>query len=313
MRASEPGVGDCAGHVGVDVGGTKLVAGRIRSDGTVEDLVVRATPAPAAGAAALEDAVVDAVTEVCGGLVPETVGLAAAAFVDRDRQRAMFAPHLAWRGEPVAARLAERLAAPVLLENDATCAAWAEHRLGAAAGTASSITVTVGTGIGGGIVVDGTLLRGAGGMAGEFGHVRLDPTGPPCPCGGRGCWERYCSGPALVAAAQRHRDPGAGPVHGTEVTAAAQAGRTWALAAFEEVGAALGRGLAGLVNVLDPQVVVVGGGVGSVGELLLGPARTVLADEVVGAGHRELPLVLTARLGPTAGMVGASLLARTAG
>ncbi len=310
-------MGESALHVGVDVGGTTVVAAAVADDGTVSLVREAPTPRPSQGAAALERALAEAVWAVCGDTAPASVGIAAAAFVDSDRRHAQFAPHLAWRGEAVADRMEALLGVPVLIENDATCAAWGEASLGAARHRRSSITLTVGTGIGGGIVLDGHLVRGAQGMAGEFGHMCVDPRGPQCPCGGRGCWERYCSGPALlaVAASRFERGGGAGqaPADGADVSRAAEAGQEWAVAAFEEVGTALGRGLVWLVNAIDPEIVVIGGGVSRAGDLLLAPARRVLATDVVGAGHRRVPDVIAAGLGPHAGLVGASLLARTTG
>lgn len=303
-------MGEVRPDVGVDVGGTKILAAVVDGSGAAVRSASGATPSPAEGADALERALASVVERATGGLRPGRVGVAAAAFVDAGRRRAAYAPHLAWRGEPVAERLAERLGAPVLLENDATCAAWAESALGAARGASSSVTVTVGTGIGGGIVLDGVLVRGANGMAGEFGHTVVDPDGQACACGNRGCWETVASGAALLRAAVtaggRHRS-------GHEVTAAARAGDPSALAAFDEVGRWLGRGLADLVAVLDPEVVAVGGGVSSAGDLLLAPARAELANVLVGAGHRTLPAVVRAELGEQAGLLGAVDLLRSAG
>lgn len=298
--AREPG---CV--VGVDVGGTKIMAARVGIDGTPSGAIHAPTPPVAAGAAALERAVVEAVRAAAAGHEVSAVGLAAAAFVDVPRERAMFAPHLAWRGEPVRERLEGALGVPVLLENDATCAAWAESRLGAGAEARSLVMVTVGTGIGGGLVIAGHLVRGANGMAGEYGHMVVVPNGDSCPCGARGCWERYCSGPALIRAA------GDGFGTGAEITAAALAGDLRALRAFDEVGGWLGRGLGGLVQAIDPDVVVVGGGVSAAGELLLAPARAALGDAAVGAAARRLPDLRIAGLGPAAGMIGAALLVRS--
>ncbi len=303
-------MGATAPDVGVDVGGTTLTAALVDRRGVVLRDVVIPTPRPEGGARVLEDRIVEAVDRVSGGTVPPRVGVAAAAFISRDRERATYAPHLAWRGEPVARTLSERIGAPVLLENDATCAAWGEATLGAAALADSSITLTVGTGIGGGIVVGGDLLRGSQGMAGEFGHVRVVPDGRRCPCGARGCWERYVSAGALVEASRRHGGDHSWTAQ--QVGVAAEAGDSAALAAFAEVGAWLGTGLLAAVAVIDPSVIVVGGGVGGAGELLLAPARRVLARDLVGAPHREAPRVVSAALGNAAGLLGAVMLARDA-
>lgn len=293
--------------VGVDVGGTKVLAGVV-VDGRVRRVARRATPGRRVDVRLLEDAVVEAVREAAGDEPLAAVGLAAAGFVDAAGEHVVFAPHLPWRGEPVRARLARLLDVPVVLENDATAAAFAEASSGAARGLDPALVVTLGTGIGGGVVVGGQVVRGASGMAGEFGHAQVVPDGRPCECGGRGCWEQYCSGRALVRAAQEQRD-GAEPLTGPEVTAAAQAGDPGALRAFEEVGTWLGVGLANLTAALDPAVLVVGGGVSAAGDLLLDPARAALASSLVGGVHRTVPPLRRAVHGPEAGLVGAAALA----
>lgn len=313
--------------VGVDVGGTKILAGLVRPDGSVESVAVRRTPGRTSSVVLLESTVAETVEEVADGREVDAVGVAAAGFVDAAGERVMFAPHLPWRGEAVRRRLASLLDAPVHLDNDANAAAWGEHLHGAAAGAASSVTVTVGTGIGGAVVLDtgagAALLRGRNGMAGEFGHAQVVPDGLACECGGRGCWEQYASGNALVAFArarvgreQTVLDAWCGGVTerltGPMVTDAALAGDSVALQAFTHVGDWLGVGVANLVAGLDPEVVVVGGGVSAVGDLLLAPARAALQRSLVGAAHRVVPELRPARLGPEAAIVGAAALARAA-
>ena len=168
--------------------------------------------------------------------------------------------------------------------------------------------VTLGTGIGGALVGRGMLVRGTNGMAGEFGHMQVVPDGRQCECGRRGCWEQYCSGRALTRAAAEAGCALSGPALAT----AAREGDPGAASAYAQVGRWLGVGLANLVAALDPPLVVVGGGVSSAGELLLEPARTALVENLVGAGHRDLPVVANAWLGPLAGVVGAADLARVA-
>ncbi|HEY1135794.1 MAG TPA: ROK family protein [Nocardioides sp.] len=311
-------------HVGVDVGGTKILAGVVDAEGDVQQVAVRRTPGRTSSVLLLESAVAEAVEEVVDGAAVAAVGLAAAGFVDAAGERVMFAPHLPWRGEAVRRRLEASLGAPVLLDNDANAAGWAEHRYGAARGTSLSVTVTVGTGIGGAIVLEGgdgpRLLRGRNGMAGEFGHQQVVPDGVACECGGRGCWEQYASGNALVAFARARvgREPtvlddwcGGVPdrLTGPMVTDAAAVGDLVALQAFGHVGDWLGVGIANLVASLDPEVVVVGGGVSAVGDRLLDPARAALARSLVGAPHRVVPLLRPAELGPEAAIVGAAALA----
>lgn len=308
-------------RIGVDVGGTKVLAGEVAPDGKVLRTATRRTPGRRVSVAALEDALTAAVMEVADGRTPEGIGLAAAGFVDAAGERVMFAPHLPWAGEDVRRRLTERWGAPVTLDNDANCAAHAESLLGAAHGASSAMVVTMGTGIGGALLVGGRLLRGANGMAGEFGHMQVVPDGRQCECGRYGCWEQYSSGNALVRFArarvvaeptvltdlcQGQPDQLTGPM----VTAAAEDGDLVARQAFASVGDWLGVGLAGLVAAFDPEVVVVGGGVSAAGDRLLDPARIALGRALAGAEHRMVPEIRAARLGPEAGLIGAALLTR---
>jgi glucokinase len=307
--------------VGVDVGGTKVLAGLVGEDGSVHHLTRGTTPGRMASPEAVEETVAACVRRAAGDRVPDAVGVAAAGFVDATGARVMFAPHLPWRGEDVRARLAERVGAPVLLENDATCAAHAEASYGAGRDAGSMLLVTLGTGIGGSLVLDGRTWRGAQGMAGEFGHMQVVPDGAPCECGRRGCWEQYCSGNALVRDARSRL--GVEPTVLTElcegdpdrltgpmVTAAAADGDLVARRTFTRIGEWLGVGLSNLVAAFDPALVVIGGGVSEAGDRLLDPARDVLAGSLVGAGHRDVPPVVRAALGPEAGLVGAATLAR---
>lgn len=292
--------------IGVDVGGTKVLAAVVGRSGRVKRTARRTTPGRDATPQQLEDALTEAVREAAAGHEIAGVGLAAAGNVDGERVR--FCAHLPWRDDPVRPRLESRWRTPVVLENDATAAAYAEATLGAGAGYDDVVVVTLGTGLGGGIILGGRLHRGNQGMAGEFGHMRLVPDGLPCPCGGVGCWEQYCSGTALGRAARAH---GVEPsLTGPGITEAARAGDPAALAAFDEVGRWLGRGLAALVDAFDPACVVIGGGLSEAGDLLLEPARRVLAEQVVGAGHRDVPPVVAAALGPEAGVIGAAALVR---
>lgn len=310
-------------YIGVDIGGTKVMAAEVHPDGRLGRTAHRSTPGRVVPVALVEDALTEAVQEVARGRRIEAVGLAAAGFVDAAGERVMFAPHLPWRSDPTRLRLEARWGVPVALDNDANCAARAEFGYGVARGYSDVVMVTLGTGIGGGLILGGTLMRGNNGMAGEFGHMQVVPNGQACECGGSGCWEQYCSGNALMRFA-RARLPEAGTLFdlcggdpdaltGPMVTEAARRADPVALAAFEAVGAWLGVGLANLVAAFDPEVTVVGGGVSAADELLLGPARAALAESLVGAGHREIPQVLRARFGPEAGVVGAADLARSEG
>ncbi len=307
--------------IGVDVGGTKVLAGVVAQDGTIQRTARGATPGRRVSPAMLEQAVVETVLEAAGGQPLAAVGIAAAGFVDRAQERVVFAPHLPWQGEPVRELLSQRLQAPVALDNDANCAALAEWTHGAGQGAATVVLITLGTGIGGGIVINGRLYRGRNGMAGEFGHMRVVPDGRECECGRSGCWEQYSSGNALVRhVRERLRTQPTGlvdlvagnadAVTGPMITRAAAEGDPLALEAFHSVGDWLGVGAANLVAAIDPHRLIVGGGVADAGDLLLEPARLALERTLVGAEHRLVPRLIPAALGPEAGLVGASLLAR---
>jgi glucokinase len=297
-------------HVGVDVGGTKVLA--VELAGEAGDLVVASSaqvlmPGRSASDADIEKVVAQAALDVAAGRPLSGVGVSAAGLVDRAGERVRFAAHLPWRDAPVRDRLEERIGAPVVLENDANCAAHAELVAGALRGVSSALLITVGTGIGGAVVLDGRVVRGANGMAGEFGHVQAVPDGLECECGLRGCWEQYCSGRALErvmrVALGSHLD-------GPEVADLARGGHPVARQAFATVGTWLGVGIAGLVSAFDPETVVVGGGVSAVGDLLLEPARRGLLDSLQATAHRDIPTLVATRFGPEAGAVGAALLAR---
>jgi glucokinase len=255
------------------------------------------------------------------------VGLAVAGFVTTDRRSVMFAPHLAWREAPVADRISARLSLPVVLEHDANAAVLAEHRFGAARGARVALLVAIGTGIGGGLLLDGKLFRGAYGVAPELGHLSLVPNGRPCPCGKSGCWERYCSGTALSATAVEllARFPGRSTVLGREVAtdkravtgrkvaAAARDGDPLAQRAMADLATWLGEGLALVADIYDPEIVVIAGGVSESAPLFLDDARDHYKKLVTGAGYRPLARIRTAQLGDEAAMVGAASLAANGG
>jgi glucokinase len=308
--------------VGVDVGGTKVAAGVVDEDGQVVAQLRRATSPQVKGAA--EQTIADLVLELAKTHPVEAVGVGAAGLVDETRSVVRFAPNLGWREQPLRSLLEAATGLPVVVENDANAAAWAEYRFGAARGRDDVVMVTVGTGIGGALIADGMLYRGGFGLAGEIGHLVLDPDGPPCGCGRRGCWEQYASGNALLrdarAKAAEDREGarlllslGDGTpegVAGAHITTAARQGDPVALAVFAHAGHWLGWGMAELAAVLDPRCYVVGGGVSEAGDLLLAPARVAFADHLMGAGVRPAAEIVIAELGNTAGMVGAAELAR---
>jgi len=310
--------------IGVDIGGTKILAGLVTDEGEVRATARRPTPRHDA------NDVLDLVAEVVNELVAGTsepivgVGLGVAGLVDADRSRVYFAPNLKWSQVPVRALLEGATGLPVVVENDGNVAAWGEYRFGAGQGVRDLTLVTVGTGIGGGIVIDGSLFRGAHGVAGEIGHINAVPDGRPCGCGRNGCLEQYASGNALVRearllAGERRSEAGVllalgdgtpEGVQGVHVTEAAKAGDPVATEAFAIVGTWLGRGLADLAATLDPEVFVIGGGVSDAGDLLLASARQTLADKLIGQQNRPAPIVKVAQLANSAGLVGAADLAR---
>jgi glucokinase len=308
--------------IGIDVGGTKIAAGVVDAEGTIIAQV--RCPTPVADARVLTDAVVRVVAELTAVYPAAAIGVGAAGFVSHTRTHVLFAPHLPWRDEPVAEQVAARSGLPVVVENDANAAAWAEARLGAGRGEQHIIFIGVGTGIGSGLVLGGQLYRGRWGIAGEVGHFQVVPGGRPCTCGNCGCWEQYASGSALVAEARdlaakdpeladpllRRGDGTPDGITGLQVTAAAAEGDPIALRCFEIVGRWLGAGLADLAAVLDPGRFVIGGGVSEAGELLLAPARAAFEGGLTGRGRRPVAGIAAAEL-PEAGLVGAASLARS--
>ena len=304
--------------VGVDVGGTKVLAIAVDdSDRRVGKEARRPTPK---GSDALLDAIVGVITEVRASAGEITaVGLGVPGLVDRTGRLAV-GPNLPgitdlqFRDE-----LQARLELPVAVDNDATCATWAEVRLGAARGAREAFMVTLGTGIGGGVVTDGKLERGYNGFAGEPGHMVVDADGIPCPCGRRGCWERYASGSGLGRLAREAAESGHGSrmvelagagelVLGEHVTRAVSEGDPEAIEVFRQFGWWAALGIANLVNLLDPEIVVVGGRLIEAGEVVLGPIRTAFRELVLAAEHRpEVPIV-PAVLGGDAGAIGAALV-----
>ncbi|HET9516087.1 MAG TPA: ROK family glucokinase [Actinoplanes sp.] len=309
--------------IGVDVGGTKVAGGVVDADGRVLAHIRRDTPAT--DGLGTRDTIVAVVAELAAAYPVTAVGIGAAAWIDAAGSTVLFAPNLAWRDEPLRDHVADAVGLPTVLENDANVAAWAEFRYGAARTAEDSmVMITVGTGIGGGIVINGGLWRGNNGIAAELGHMLVVSDGHPCGCGRLGCLEQYASGTALVrfARAAAALDPDRAPIllelaagdaeaiTGPMVTTAAQKGDPVARDVFEQVGYWLGVAMADLVQIIDPQVVVVGGGVIDAGDLLIGPAERTYRDQLAQRGRLPVAPVLAAETGNTAGVVGAADLAR---
>lgn len=306
--------------IGVDLGGTKLLAGSVDADLRVHHRVRRVVRGT--DRAALLDTVAEAVGEAraaAGGEV-EAVGLGIPSIVDA-RGRSVFSVHLPLEDIPFADVMAERLGVPVFVDNDANLAMLAEHRLGAARGARNAVLLTLGTGIGGGLVLNGELFRGSRGSAAELGHMVVDLDGPPCQgkCPNRGCLEAVASGMALEREAVRvaaerpetalgRAAAGGRGVPGPLVTELAHDGDPGAREVVELIGRRLGAGISGLVNAFDPDVVVIGGGVVAAGELLLRPAREEVLARALPPG-RDAVRIVAARFGEESGMLGAAALA----
>ncbi len=298
--------------IGVDIGGTKVL-GVLLDGTTVIRRVKLATPSEPAH---LAKSVQDVVAELGGA---DSVGVGIAGLVRFPEGVFAWGPHVAGTRLPLRDQLEELLGVPVIVDSDANTSAYAEMVIGNGRGYSNMLLVTLGTGIGGAIVIDGKLYRGDS-FAGEWGHMLYQPNGRQCACGKQGCWETVASGPALAAMATAfvEANPSGslthllseGPITGKAVTRAADAGDEVARGLVTQVGTDFGRGLCNLIAIFDPEVVVVGGGLGSIGESILGPARRVAADALHGAAHRMLPPILVAGTGPDAGAIGAGLMAR---
>ena len=312
--------------IGLDIGGTKVLGAVVDDTGAVMD--EHRVPSPTGewrgrgSFRGLFDAIVATVTEL-RARQPEvtTVGIGAAGMVDLDGA-IHYAPNVpAFRSTPVRADVQAAIGLPTVVDNDANVAAYAEVRFGAARDMSDAMVITLGTGIGGGVVIGGKVLRGAHGFAAEVGHFQIDPHGPMCACGERGHWEALASGTALGvmarAAAQRGQlaavvtvvggDPDA--VHGPDVSRAGRSGDAEALAVIDAYAFNVAIGLVGLANIFDPGVIAIAGGLVNDGELFLGPIRKHFLGHIEGASYRPVPEIVPATLGERAGVIGAAILA----
>jgi glucokinase len=322
MHGAGGAAGDANGRrlvLALDIGGTKLAAGIVDRTGATRSFLVtpsRTELGPEAVLADLfalgRDAVVDA--GAAWGEVA-AVGIGCGGPLDAERGILVAPAHLkGWRDVPVAALAQDAFDLPALLENDATAAAAAEHRYGAGTGTRNMVYLTISTGVGGGAVIDGRLYRGTTGNGGELGHVTVDWGGRRCrACGRRGCLEAYVSGTSIAERALEQMDRGSSLARlarltAADVAAAARAGDRYASAVWDETVDALACGLTSIVNLFEPEVVVLGGGVTRSGEQLLGPVRDRVRREAMApaGGAAE---VVTAALGDRVGVVGAAAIA----
>jgi len=310
--------------VGVDVGGTKVLGGVVDAAGKV--LATSRRDTPREGGSELTKTIADVALELMQEHSITAVGVSAAGFVSSDRKTMLATPNIAdWNGVQLDIELTKLIGLPVVIENDANAAAWGEAKFGAGRNQAHMMMLTIGTGVGGGIVVNNELYRGAFGIAAEFGHVRVVPEGHLCGCGARGCFEQYASGSALRRHAREaisaspdlarnllaRGDGTIDGLTGQAITDAAREGDAVALAAFQTTAQYLGAGIASLAVLLDPSCVVIGGGVVDAGEILLAPTREAMKRYMPFAGKHPYPEIVAAELGNEAGLVGVADLARS--
>jgi glucokinase len=308
--------------IGIDVGGTKIAAGVVDEAGTI---VARTQVPTAADEPAAIVATILAAARELKDAHPDvaSVGVGAAALVDVEAGVILGGPNLAYRDVPLGATLASELGLPAIVDNDANVAALGEAVHGGGRGAGDQVMVTVGTGIGGGIVIGRHIYRGHYGVGGELGHMVIDHEGPVCACGNRGCWEALASGRAIGRLARQRVEGGSGAsllamaggdlgaITGELVGEAAVGGDPFARDVLADIGHFLGIGFANIVNIFDPEVIVVGGGAAAgTGELLLAPARESMTAHIIGLAWRKPVRVVGATLGNDAGVVGAAVLAR---
>jgi glucokinase len=314
-------LGSAAVHaIGIDIGGTKIAGGLVDELGGISRF--ERVPTDASDSVAIEQAIVAMIEDLAGGeRLP--VGVAAPGFIDASQSTVYYTPNIPWRNHPLRERLEERLHLPVVVDNDANAAGWAEFRFGAGRLVSDMVMLTSGTGVGGAVIAGDRLLRGGFGAAGELGHMRIVPNGIPCGCGARGCIEQYGSGRALQRMAGAIADAGGigtalaaereragGVLEGAAIGRLVQEGDPGALAALSELGSWLGQACASLGVVLDPQLFVIGGGVAEAGDRLLDPVRQAFVDHLPARGFHPEPVFAVAELGNEAGVVGAADLAR---
>ncbi|SHK16298.1 glucokinase [Pseudonocardia thermophila] len=304
--------------IGLDVGGTKIAGAVVDENGTV--LAERTEPTPAESDAVAVTAVLERLIEQLRAEHPEVsaIGVGAAGIVQWPAGVLLWAPNNAYRDWPVREQLEKLTGLPVRVDNDANVAALAEARLGEP--YRNMVLITVGTGIGGGLVFDDRIYRGPTGMGAELGHIVLNPDGPRCGCGNHGCFEAYASGTALgrMAREAAEDDPDGliarlgrqtGKVTGRTVVEAVEQGDETARSLFFRLGRWLGVGIASLANIFEVEAVVVGGGLVETGELLLGPARIAAREYAYAPTARGVAPIVPANFGAAAGKIGAALLA----
>lgn len=315
--------------LGVDIGGTKISAGVVDENGEILAQVLEETDPT--DARSIDETIARTILQLADSYEFSRIGIAAAGFCSPDRETVLFSPNIeAWHEYPLAQKVKDAVGDTdptrftVVVENDANAAGWAEFQFGQGRGSSDMLMLTVGTGLGGAIITEGFLSRGHFGVGAEVGHMRVVPQGRLCGCGLAGCWEKYASGSALVAearaamiayperAARLRELAGTKPrkLKGNQITQAANEGDELAIDLFAELGRWLGEGAASVAALLDPEMIVIGGGVGEAGDLLLEPTRAAFREMLSARSHRPLAEIRLASLGNEAGMVGAADLAR---
>jgi glucokinase len=306
--------------IGVDVGGTKIAAGVVDEKGDIKERVKR--PTPAQDGAGVVKEIIGIVNDFKSRHDVTAVGLGVAAQVDSGRSTVYFAPNIAWRNVPVGDEVMAGTGLPTVVENDANAATWGEYRFGLTEDVATMILLTVGTGMGGGVVIDGRLFRGAHGVGTELGHLRVAPDGQLCGCGLRGCLEAHASGTALGREARAAAATPAGEhlramaggdpqaVTGPMVTAAALEGDPLSIRLISNLATWLGHGMAAFTALFDPAMFVINSGLAEAGDVFMRPLDDTFRQHITGHGHRPEPAVRFATLGDDAGLIGAADLAR---
>ncbi|MDH6422716.1 ROK family glucokinase [Aurantimicrobium minutum] len=292
--------------IGIDIGGTKIAGALVNDLGEI--LEQRQVPSPAHSAQQMEDSIVELIQELSQGNPVKAAGVAAAGFIDAAQSTVYYAPNIAWRNEPLKDKLEARINLPIVIENDANAAGWAEYRFGAGKSFTHMTMLTIGTGVGGAIIANGELFTGGFGAGAEIGHLRVQPDGLECGCGQRGCIESYGSGRALLR--YLREETGNPALDANEGKKLLEDGDPAAWRALETLGSWLGIACASLSAVLDPQVYVIGGGVAAAGEHLLQPIRESFLTNLSAQGYHPEPEFRIAQLANDAGVVGAADLAR---
>tara|TARA_Y100000590_G_scaffold470095_1_gene661936 strand:+ start:2413 stop:3360 length:948 start_codon:yes stop_codon:yes gene_type:complete len=298
--------------VGIDIGGTKISAVLLRTDG--QTIKYRLFSTPKHGTSAITEAISKAVTSVCEDPTSLSgIGIAAAGLIDRGSGTAIRGVNVGWENMPIVTSLTNRFQVPCILENDCNAAAWGEYQFGASKTSTSSLFITIGTGIGGGIIDNGRLVIGHNGYAGEIGHTLVAPSGPTCKCGSRGCLEAVASGTAIERNGRNSNPDGIDPdsITANTVAQAYAGGEQWALKIWADAVYHIALALVSARRLLSPDIIVVGGGVAEAGDVLISPLRTDfarLSSDSISNSQSASQLLQPSALGAMAGAIGAAAL-----